>query len=301
MTIALAWVRQNKETKELIIATDSRLRSRGALDQAQKIFRLERGDCCLSFCGDAQLAYPLFVQVASFINGFIKSRTRAQDFTDVIGTIGRVLNNLVASWDLDAEEKAEELSYSKILLAGWSWKHNRFEIGSFEFIKNNFEFHRKKLALLHPWKEIKKSLVFIGDYESDYQKYLIKILEWRHGLQDKKLETKKEFNFDYEPIEALALMLRETQNKPEFSSIGGAPQMLKLYPYATDLPVVIRLHDGDHYLFGRKLFPWEKTNYPILTLSGSLPQFLYPLAAVPLPKDLSAAGADDEDHGGALN
>ena len=75
MTITLAWVRNNKDTTELLVASDSRLRSRGAIDQAQKIFRLDRGDCCLGFCGDAQVAYPLFVQVGSALNNYIRTRT----------------------------------------------------------------------------------------------------------------------------------------------------------------------------------------------------------------------------------
>lgn len=85
MTITVAWTRKNKNTSELLVASDSRLRSRGAIDQAQKIFRLERGDCCLGFCGDAQIAYPLFVQVGSALNNFIKTRTRAEDVTDLSG------------------------------------------------------------------------------------------------------------------------------------------------------------------------------------------------------------------------
>ena len=63
MTITISWLRKKGATVELVVASDSRLRSRGALDQAQKLFRLDRGDCCLAFCGDAQVAYPLFIQV----------------------------------------------------------------------------------------------------------------------------------------------------------------------------------------------------------------------------------------------
>ena len=42
----------------------------------------------------------------------------------------------------------------------------------------------------------------------------------------------------YEPIHALALMLRKnTSTKPEpFPKIGGSPQILKIYTYGNDLP-----------------------------------------------------------------
>src|SRR5690606_7751415 len=133
MTITIAWVRRNKDTSELIVASDSRLRSRGAMDQAQKIFKLERGDCCLGFSGDAQIAYPLFVQVSSALNNFIRTRTRAKDVVDVAENIEKIINNIVESWDLSKKEKEEELSSTNILFAGWSWKCKRFDIGSFEY------------------------------------------------------------------------------------------------------------------------------------------------------------------------
>jgi hypothetical protein len=44
VTITIAWVRRNKGTAELILASDCRLRSYGALDRALKLSPLERGD-----------------------------------------------------------------------------------------------------------------------------------------------------------------------------------------------------------------------------------------------------------------
>lgn len=137
MTIALAWVRRNKDTKDLLVATDSRLRCRGPIHQTQKILRLQRGDCCLAFSGDAQVAYPLFIQVASSINAFIKTRTRAQDVTDMAPHILALLNNLVDSWDLPLIDKAEELATTRILFTGWSWKFGRFELGNYKFVKTH--------------------------------------------------------------------------------------------------------------------------------------------------------------------
>jgi hypothetical protein len=122
MTITLGWIRRNKATQELIVASDSRLRSHGAINQSQKIFQLDRGDCCLGFCGDAQVAYPLSVQLGSALNNFIKTRTRGADVTDVVNNVRGVLNNLISSWDISQSDKDEELKETKVLFAGWSWK-----------------------------------------------------------------------------------------------------------------------------------------------------------------------------------
>lgn len=289
MTITLAWVRENNDTKELVVASDSRLRSHGAMNETQKIFRLERGDCCLGFCGDTQVAYPVFIQVGSALNNYGGTRDRARDVTDVVDNIKGVLNNLIDSWDLPATNKAEELSTTKILFAGWSWRFSRFHIGAFRHENNVFDFHRERSSLSHPWRQINKSFLFLGDYRQEYLMTLAALLERRHGRQP--IEAKKDIKFDYEPIEALAIMLRAKSGNREFSAIGGAPQVLKIYAHGNDLPVVTRIGPDEHYLFGRRLREWEKTTYPILDLTETPSRFIYPLSSVPLPTKLAADAA----------
>ena len=286
MTITIAWTRKNKSTSELIIASDSRPRSRGAMDQAQKIFRLERGDCCLGFCGDAQIAYPLFVQVGSTLNNFIRTRTRAEDVTDVAEKIGGVLNNIVQSWDLGGSEKTVDLASTMIMFAEWSWKFRRFEIGYFKSDLVIFHYHHSKTAIPHPWREVGRSLLFIGDYKKEYLRALASVLERRHGTQPPNRSEKKLINFDYEPVEALALMLNKT-SQDNHPLIGGAPQLLKVYPFGNDLPIVVRLTEKDHYFLGRRPFIWEKTEFPVLDISADTPRFYYPMSSIPLPEHLA--------------
>lgn len=286
MTISIAWVRRNKDVTELVVASDSRLRSYGALDQAQKIFRLERNDCCLAFCGDTQIAYPLFIQVGSSVNNFIRSRTGAMDITELNDNIEKILNNLCQSWDADKKCKDEYLGETNIMLCGWSWKYSRFNIFVFKYKKGTFISHNKSDRLLPPWAEKNQSLTFIGDYKKEYFEHLSKVLENKYGTQP--LQGNKRFSipFDYEPIEALAELLKDGRSSGHFPSIGGAPQMLKIYPYGNDLPIVIRTNKSNHYLLGRKLFDWEKTTYPILDLTTADPKFIYPMSSIPLPKNL---------------
>lgn len=311
MTITVAWVRQNKNTSELLVASDSRLRAYGAINQAQKLFRLERGDCCLGFCGDAQVAYPLFVQVGTTLNNFVRTRTRAEDITDITDTIGRVLNNFIGSWDLPEVDKAEQLKSTKVLFAGWSWKHRRFDIGFFMADGCTFTFHHRKMRISHPWREARRSLVFVGDYEKEYRSALNDILELRHGVHLRQAEATKAVNFDYEPVEALHLLLQRASARADLPLIGGAPQLIKVYPHGNDLPIGIRTGVENHFLFGRRLFDWEKTSYPILDLTRDVPRILYPMAAIPLPAALqngievrndgvsAAAATIMEDEGGS--
>ncbi|TXN17267.1 hypothetical protein FV219_00515 [Methylobacterium sp. WL122] len=282
MTIALSWLRRRKNTVELVLASDSRLRSYGAMDQGQKLFKLVRADCCLAFCGDAQVAYPFFIQVGTALDNFVKTRTRAQDVTSLSGSVGQLLNNLVSAWKIPAPEKREQLATTRIMFGGWSWEMKRFHLGYFIFDNNQFVFRRSKSKSIHPWRERSNSLVFIGDYEEDYMSSLRSVLEARHGLPATQNE-KIIFDFDYEPVEALYQMLQK--RIPEHTAIGGSPQLMKIYPYSNTLPFVVRT-EGGHFLLGRKLFDWEKTEYPVLDLTKTPAQLLYPMQKIPLPADL---------------
>lgn len=284
MTITVAWLRKKKATVELVVASDSRLRSRGALDQAQKLFRLDRGDCCLAFCGDAQVAYPLFIQVGTTLNNFIKTRTRAEDITRLSGLVGQILNNLIGSWDLTAKEKAGELAGTRILFAGWSWENKRFDIGYFAHQKDGFRFHHQRAKKPHPWQENERSLVFIGDYETAYMEELKDVLARRHPIGGTANE-KIQIDFDYEPVEALQLLLDKSRSNDDLSAIGGVAQIVKVYSFGNSLPFVVRTDPESHFLLGRKLFEWEKTEYPVLDLTGATPSVHYPMSHIPLPND----------------
>jgi hypothetical protein len=296
LTITIAWIRQNKKTAELLVASDSRLRAHGAIDQSQKIFRMERGDCCLGFCGDTQIAYPLFAQVGAMLNNHLTTRTRGKDITDVTGNIKLLLNNLVSSWDLPTSEKKKELQSTKILFAGWSWKLKIFRIGVFKAKDGVFGFHLEKSTLPHPWGERYRSLIFIGDYKKEYMAALEQVLAGRHGKPSTKRESKKIIDFDYEPVEALADLLRNAKDDIAFKDIGGAPQILKIYSYGNNLPIVVRDFDSNHFLLGRKLFEWEKTNFPVIDLGRDPPVIHYPMAAIPRPADLSGGSRFENDE-----
>ncbi|WP_133251176.1 hypothetical protein [Novacetimonas pomaceti] len=265
----------------IIIISDSRLRSYGAMDQCQKIFPLERGDCCLGFCGDAQIAYPLSVQASSALNNFIKTRTRSFDVSEIKDFLGKILNNLINSWDLKASDKANELEETKIFFGGWSWKSSKFIIGYFSYDVGKFVYHRKTTQLLFPFKDKHKSLIFIGDYKDKYREELKKVLSSLYA------ETKKSVSvsLNYEPVVALHNMLKDSEVRDDLHLIGGSVQMVKIYQYGNTLPYVFRNSVGIQYLFGRKMFSWEKTERPILYIKDSDVKFSYPLSLIPETKD----------------
>jgi hypothetical protein len=287
MTISVAWVRRNKGTVELLVASDSRLRSRGAIDQAQKIFPLLRGDCFLSFAGDSQISYPLFIQIGSTLNNHLKTRTRAKDVTELTDQLTDIINAYISSWDLPKAQKSDELKDTTLLFGGWSWRNHRFYIRTFRFNGIKAECASTPFRIGHPWHERVRSLAFVGDYENEYRDGLAEILARSVGMPERRGE-KQTFDFDYQPVEALNILLKSA-NARGLTSIGGVPQFIKVYPYGSSLPFVTRIDAKSSYLFGRKLFEWEKSEFPILDLSKPSARTFYPLAHVPLPGDVTKA------------
>ncbi len=284
MTLTVAWVRRIKHSHELVIISDSRLRGFGAMDQAQKIMQLQRGDVALAFCGDTSVVYPFFVQASSVLNNFIRTRTRGSDVTEVTALFGNVLNNLVESWDASQANKQSQLAETKILLSGWSWRYRRFQIGFFKFIDTKFVYQTTTNRLPRPWRESKPSLVVIGDYIENYMRVLGRIIGQTNPAKNRWLT--KEIDLQYEPLEALSELLATTRGIHQFHKIGGHPQAIKVYPFSSTLPIVVRGDDGSHYLFGRKLFDWEKTEHPIVIIAPGKTNFIYPMASIPLPAEI---------------
>jgi hypothetical protein len=282
MTIALAWVRHHLAPPEILIASDSRLRARGPMDQAQKIYQLQRGDCCLSFCGDAQIAYPLFIQISVALDNHMRTSSRALDVTSLTDRIEKMLNNMIDAWKLPTAEKAADMEGTTILFAGWSWRFEKHHVGIF--------FHRAGIKIPHPWRVGSKAdLFFIGDYKAEYLEKLTAILEQRYPAPPPKRNEKILVQWDYEPVEALQALLREP-DPDDRRAIGGAPQVVKIYPFARTSPIVVRTGKGQHFLLGRRLFWWEITEYPILDISTRRKaKILYPKSCIPNPDRVRGA------------
>jgi hypothetical protein len=285
MTITLAWVRHHLAPPEIVVASDSRLRARGPMDQAQKIYQLQRGDCCLSFCGDAQIAYPLFIQISVALDNHMRTSSRALDVTSLTDRIEKMLNNMIDAWKLPTAEKATDMEGTTILFAGWSWRFEKHHIGIFKLERDHrFHFHRAGIKLPHPWRAGRKAdLFFIGDYKTEYLEKLTAILQQRYPAPPPKRNEKILVQWDYEPAEALQALLREP-DPGDRRAIGGAPQVVKIYPFARTSPIVVRTGKGQHFLLGRRLFSWEITEYPILDISTRRKaKVLYPKSCIPNP------------------
>ncbi len=250
MTLSVAWVRDVGNAQELVIACDSRLRSQGAWDGVPKIIIPPRGDSALCFAGDTNGAYPLMLQYIYTITSHPKSLNRAMDLYDFKGHLVRVFNQ---AWEArhDLPKKDKDLGPGAVfLLGGYSWRKAKFVLWTLHFDKSirGFTF-RPAVA----WKggNARKMLSVTGDASPEFMDRL------RDKLKEKdKLAAS---GFDMEPFEVLRDIIREGK----YSSIGGAPQLVKVYKHLNVQAFGVHwpaFDGGSKHYMGRKLLDYERPN-----------------------------------------
>lgn len=251
MTLCIAWIRKLAKYEELLIATDSRLRSFGAWNCGPKIMTLPRTDCAICFEGDTTFAYPMMIQLQSAIANYPRSVNRSQDLVDFKRTMLNIWNDMLK---YKSDYEVPETSF---LFGGYSWKTNKFVLWHLHYQKNPEMFTHRPISF---WRGVKGEIkvTLSGDYTDDAKVRLLKLLKERNKLQTGSL--------DMEPFEVLRDMLKE-QDEDKYPLIGGAPQLIKIYKHMNATPIAVKWQmEGIDLisLLGRPLLEYEKTNYPII-------------------------------------
>lgn len=250
MTLCIAWIRKLARYEELLIATDSRLRSFGSWNCGPKIMTFPRTDCAMSFEGDTSFAYPMFLQLQSAIANYPRAINRSQDIIDF-------KHHILSIWNDMLRYKSDyEIPETSFLFGGYSWKINNFVLWHLHYQKHYKIFTHRPISYWRGVKgEIKVSLS--GDYTDDAKARLLKILKDRDKLQSGSL--------DMEPFEVLRDMLLDNEDK--YPLIGGAPQLIKVYKHMNTTPFAVKWAlEGKNVisLLGRPLLEYEKSSYPII-------------------------------------
>lgn len=255
MTISVAWVRAVGKSEELVFASDSRLSFGARWDCCPKVLALPRNDAAISFAGETHYAYPVMLQAIAAVAQYPKLLSRGMDLGDLRGHLLRVLNDMLSLvHDLPKGKGVDNTPKTDFLFGGWSWKSSRFRLW-----RLHFDAHLKKFTFrpASRWRGLneKKVFAFVGDYEREYKERLVALLRSK-----KKLDKA---GFDMEPLEVLRDMLRDRT----FDMIGGAPQIMKVYKYASCRPYAVFWPDRESKqvnLLGRPLLDYELSDYFVL-------------------------------------
>jgi hypothetical protein len=260
MTLVAAWVRQVTSEEQLVVAADSRLSFGARWDCCPKIFSLRRNDSVLAFCGDTAFAYPVLLQLSNAILNYEKALSREIDITAlrphfikvIDGMRSQVTNFPTGAHGIDPTD-------FKLMLAGYSTRFHSFRAWSLSFDKASGKFNHRRLSLHNKRTKGTKPFLFIGDHISHATKRLYSKLIERRKLTAGRL--------DMEPLEVLVDMIESSQ----YETIGGPPQLVKVYPYANVLPInVLWPRESPQFVahFGRPLLGYEGSKYACLDLNN---------------------------------
>jgi hypothetical protein len=253
MTLGMAWSRNLGSIRELVVASDSRLSGGQFWDANPKIMLLPRSDCVLSFAGKTYDAYPLMLQAANAIETFNKLRTRATDLAALKGHLLRVFNRSREFISCLPQGQARpDPADATFLLSGYSWRVKQFRIWKLHF---DSSIQRYTFRPTHDWPGQKgaeaKLIAFVGDQDAidEAKSMLVERLRAGNRLSSGGL--------DMEPFSVLRDIIRSQR----FPSVGGSPQVAKVYEHMNAYPFGVYWPDrstGMVCLLGRPLMPYEK-------------------------------------------
>jgi hypothetical protein len=253
MTLVVVFRRRVADRYELVFGSDSRLTGGQANDQAQKIFQLPRNDALFAFAGNTQYAYPLLMQMLRSIESFPPSADGRLVLAKAKSQILRVFQQSYSSiHSLPVGEKYPEDPDNYFLLGGYDWLESKFPIWllSFDAGRRRFIFNRVGG---------KNSYYFVSD---DEEARSHAIAETSRLLRSR---GKTADNINYEPLEVLAKIIYDG----DFPSIGGVPQVGKVYQYLRTQLFQVKWppqpSSGKQvcHIIGRPLLPTERCFWPI--------------------------------------
>ncbi|MDB5681333.1 MAG: hypothetical protein JWO16_1138 [Sphingomonas bacterium] len=258
MTLGMAWVRDLGRTKELIVISDSRLSGGRFWDAGPKIMLLPRSDAVLSFAGDTSDAYPLMLQIGNAISAYPMSVDRSLDLPEAKGHLIRVVNRVRAAVSSSYRGfVGPHVADAVFMMCGYSWRQKRFRIWTLHYDSNIDRFTFRPSA---PWRAQgggHKEIAYIGDPDVvlEAKSRMTAILTAKGKLGSGA--------FDMEPLEVLRDMLRSNV----FPSIGGAPQIVKIYEHSNVHPFPVYWPDKKsdiQTVLGRPMLEYEKVKSKVI-------------------------------------
>jgi len=273
MTICAAWVRNVNNTEELVFASDSRLSGGGELfDGCAKLLTFSRRDCAIAFAGDTLHAFPMMQQLALAI----QAHEPAEEGMIDISELRRHALNLFSSMARQiscsplTHPPQEVVVDAKFLFGGYSWMRKRFELWKITYDQElrrfisapaptiSFEAQAGKFLIRRgKTKTVPASKICIGGDQAELATTLL--------LQKLSSRDGKTFNgLNWEPFEVIRDMLRA---KSRAETIGGAPQIIKVYPYRRSAPLAVFWpikRNGKVFLQGRECLDYESIDHWIL-------------------------------------
>ncbi len=266
MTLVAVWIRKNDTLRELVIAADSRVSGGELWDACPKVLPISRPATAVAMSGEATQAYAFLLQVmntCALLDGHSNGRTDIGNLAQKVKRVFADSREHVTDLPLNEAQSTPTLD---VVMAGWSWRRSQFEGYSYSYERNG-------RLLMKPLAELREStaygVYFAGDAAQDARTRLAEIQAERGLTRPRRgdpnaRETALACFLNWEPLEVLLNMIDDRSVR----TVGGVPQLLRMYQYGHTETFVWRDALGiDHY-GGRRLMPNERFDRRIITFDG---------------------------------
>lgn len=274
MTIAIGWTRRLKEYEELIFVSDSRLSGDGrTFDGCPKLFALPRNDCAIAFTGYTGHGFPMALQLRQAIESYEPAQRRSMDITTLKSHCLKIFDrmaSLIQSSELVSVEQNSDPE-ANFIFGGYCWITKSFKLWSIRYrpkekrfvadpaksIRYIQEAQRFALSAANPSKRSDRigQLVIAGDEPAVKKSKELLLSKLEAKYRKRRLQ-----GLDMEPFEVVRDMLRDSKHA---ETIGGAPQIIKVYQYLQTGTFVIYWPDkksGILHLQGRPCLAYERVD-----------------------------------------
>lgn len=267
MTLVAVWIRQNDTLRELVAIADSRLSGGESWDKCPKLLPLPRPATAIAMSGDATAAYAFLIQATNTCLLLDGNRSGRID----IGGLARDLSEVYADsrdgvGDLPPGADRPDVPELDVVLMGWSWRRLRFEAYSYRYDKGGVLRMTPMVGELSP--ERAYGIYLAGDASGEARRRLHLLKEERFlpvpikGHPDAR-DMARDANFDWEPLEVLMDLIADDTVR----TVGGVPQMLRIYQYGETESFVWRTADGADHFGGRPINEGERFDRRIATFA----------------------------------
>ncbi|MFE0344961.1 hypothetical protein ACFW0L_25160 [Priestia megaterium] len=274
MTVNIAWIRKVKNCEELWIVSDSRLSGDGTVwDQCAKLAILPGNRSFISFAGSTNIAYPIMNQVHSTIAVHRKAVLGFMDVIEQKGHILNVINSTIKSIKFEYDGvKDIDLKQTQFIFGGYSWVKKQFVIWKLFYDANIDKFVAQKAVKTFNFGKC----IIAGDISKKVAYFLKKYLEEKAQNLDELMTSNGESKFNMEPYEVVRDLLYDKviNANNDFRTIGGAPQLIKIYQHSNAEPIGVFWsnkkdvlqnkssikQEGNATLLGRYLQEYENTD-----------------------------------------
>ncbi|GAA4473496.1 hypothetical protein [Phytohabitans houttuyneae] len=264
MTLVVAWLRKNDSLYELVVASDSRISGGESWDACPKVMALPRPGTVMAMSGDAAEAYTFLLQAintCNLLDGNLTGRTGLRYFAKKLRDAYADLRNHVS--DLPFGQKKADTPKLDVAVFGWSWRDLRFEGYSFSYDPEG-------VLRMHNIPSLRREAAYplhlMGDAASDARRrihQLMKVRELPRPMRGdpESSQVAHDAFLQWEPLEVIVEMAQDEEAR----TVGGTPQVIRIYQYGQAEAFVWRTDDAD-YFGGRPVQSPERFDRRIMRL-----------------------------------